>query len=187
MAPRPSSRGAIGRRKTPVFRRAIAPWRPRSRRALIVSTRAYPAMARDTRSGSPSSTDSGSPLVLSRVHWVEPQRVAPGPPTVSCDTRSISGCDLTSRRERFDKNRRARGSGRYGRNAQEAGIPRRLGKRIISDPFLSSPSVPVREESAKRGHSVRCTATGSTEARVAVRRGLLAFPILRPAAGWDNR
>ena len=46
-----------------------------------------------------------------------------------------------------------------------------------------SRSVPIRKECAKRGHSAPCTTTGSTEAREAVRRGLLAFPILRPAAG----
>jgi len=51
----------------------------------------------------PRSTRIESPLVLSRVHWVEPKLVAeitylPGRPTVSCVTRFTSASARTRRR-----------------------------------------------------------------------------------------
>jgi hypothetical protein len=51
----------------------------------------------------PRKTRFGSPLVLSRVHWVEPRLVVEitfltGLPTIFCDTRSILASGGTNRR-----------------------------------------------------------------------------------------
>jgi hypothetical protein len=60
----------------------------------------------------PRKTRFGSPLVLSRVYWVEPQLVAEITylETGCCATQSISGSDPTSRRGRFGGKRRAEAS-----------------------------------------------------------------------------
>jgi ATP-dependent DNA ligase len=71
----------------------------------------------------PRNTRFGSPLVLSRVHWVEPQLVA----EITYLTWTADGLlrhtvyvglRSDSRRGRFGGKRRARDSGFCGRNAQ---------------------------------------------------------------------
>jgi hypothetical protein len=57
------------------------------------------------RASPPRSTRFGSPLVLSRVHWVRPELVAessfsPGPTTICCGRSSMRLCARTSRRPR---------------------------------------------------------------------------------------
>jgi hypothetical protein len=62
----------------------------------------------------PRGARFGSPLVLSRVHWVRPELVAevssssPGPRTICCAKSSTRGCGRTSPRERCGARWRAK-------------------------------------------------------------------------------
>ena len=74
---------------------ALARGCPQSSRDLRPRLEPLPVKPRLSASAA-SENAFRSPLVLSRVHWVEPKLVAEityltGPPIISCDTRCMSG------------------------------------------------------------------------------------------------